>query len=255
MYTATTGTLSDDTRINARRNRQHQSHIWTPDEVRLSVTGTIYAIAEIGEIISWLHAALSLTVGSDGISIHEPFIDLNFLATQAFMESGVDATCRIQSSLKGKMRDIQTTPSAQGECWQNILGNTVCVHGYPTTRRPMRQTGMEVSLKTMISLANARKLMCFKGIFCIKGYCSLIVPTERKEDTIFWHLSTNKDGSYMPYTGQNHGENGLNNDNQCLQGLSLHELETSTHVLGWASNVESLAGKDNFYTWHVFLDR
>lgn len=191
----------------------------------MRVSGSAYAVAEVGEILAWLHATLIVHFG-DGIDVTEPSVKVKLL-------NGYGA-CWIGSSIKGLAKYQALDASA--DCWHNILGDTVCVRGYPTPRRPRLQTGMEVSLDAMLALAKARKVIIFKGVACIKGFCSIIIPTGRQDDVIYWHLTTNLDGSYMSYTNEKPVAR------EGFRGLSYHDLETCRHVLGWSNCVQNLAG-------------
>lgn len=131
--------------------------------------------------------------------------------------------------------------SKPGSCWAKMLGdNMVSVRGYPIARRPEHQTGMEIQLPMMLSLANARRLSQFKGIFCIKGYCSIVIPTRRQGDIIYWHLVTNLDGQHISYTDERVVALATNYP----RDLSIQDLRTSRHILGWSPEIENLTGED-----------
>lgn len=226
--------MADDTRIEVLPSR---GSIWyaedgLDDEVVVwTVTGTVDSVAEIGEILAWIVAALSLSRFPSGICASCPAL------SSPPIRPGIDnfAHCKISPYLS----DIEDPRSANsGNCWTNILGNTVYVRGYPTARRVEHHTGMEVSLATMISLVRSRRLSRFKGRFCIKGYCSIIMPTRRQGDCIYWHLVTDHSGEHIHFTDYRvqrlWGE--------YPQNLNITALEKSRHILGWCDNIQNFAG-------------
>lgn len=232
--------MADDTRIETLPSKEWNAEDGVFGGVIFTVTGAVYSVAEIGQIIAWLHAALSLSDLPTGIRVSNPVLEPITNGGRP-VRPGTDivAECKIYSTLGTERSDtVGPRSTTSGNCWSNILGNTVYVRGYPTARRAEHHTGMEVSLAVMIALANSRRLSRFKGLFCIKGFCSIILPTRLQEGLIFWHLVTNLDREYMSYT-----------DHKILRlwasyplGLSTEILETSRHILGWCDNIQNLAG-------------
>lgn len=203
--------------------------VWT-------ATGTANSVAEIGEILAWLVAALSLSNLPKGICVSEPAI-----SSAAIRPGGLDkfAHCKISSTLWSEEHNTADTRSVtSSNCWADILGNTVYVKGYPTAGRAEHHTGMEVSLATMIHLVRSRRLSRFKGRFCIKSYCSIIMPTQKQGDFIYWHLVTNRSGEYLSYTD----DKVQRLWGKYPRGLVYKSLERSRHILGWCDNIQNLAG-------------
>lgn len=202
--------------------------------VIITVTGTDHSIAEIGEILAWVHAALSLSKFPSRVCLSDPVLKPKPISRHSLPGTNIVADCKIFSTL-GAEENHNLDP---GNCWADILGNTVYVKGYPTARRAEHNTGMEVSLSTMISLANSRRLNRFKGVLCIKGYCSIILPTRWQGNFIYWHLVTNRNGEHMSYTD----DKVRRLWNYYPQDLSISALEKSRHILGWCENIQNIAG-------------
>lgn len=225
--------MADDTQIEAlpgmlsancaSRGVDDNAVLWT-------VRGTVDSVAEIGEILAWMVAALSISYLPSDICVSDPALIISPLRSVI----NDFAVCDIVSYL----RTEKSHSAASGNCWADILGNTVYVKGYPTARRVEHHTGMEVSLATMIALVRSRRLSRFKGRFCIKGYCSIIMPTRRQGDCIYWHLVTDHTGEYIHFTDYRvrrlWGE--------YPQDLSITTLEKSRHILGWCGSIQNFAG-------------
>ncbi|KAF3905727.1 hypothetical protein AA313_de0201678 [Arthrobotrys entomopaga] len=86
----------------------------------------------------------------------------------------------------------------------------------------------------MAGLARTNCIQIFNNKVFIKGFSTLLVPTKKDGDTIFWHLLYNKDGdriSYMESATLHYAEE-----------INISEYEASRHILGWCSNARYYAG-------------
>lgn len=227
--------MADETRIKTVPFREPHRHgednvnnvVWT-------VTGTVESVAEIGEILAWFEAALSLSKFPSRICASIPVI-----FSQPMKPGDKFAHFTISPFLSEEDRQIANPGSASsGNCWEDVLGNTVYVKGYPTARRAEHHTGMEVSLASMMALNKSQRLSRFKGRFCIKGYCSIILPTRQGGDCIYWHLVTDGTGEYIHYTDYRVQRLW----NVYPQDLSITDIVNSRHILGWCDNIQNLAG-------------
>jgi hypothetical protein len=93
---------------------------------------------------------------------------------------------------------------------------------------------MEIPFKMMAGLARSDQVDYFNGKIFIKGFSTLLIPTRRSGDTLFWHLVYKKDGGRISYleSAVTHAEN--------ISNLNLTGLR---HVLGWCSEAEFYAGR------------
>lgn len=224
---------SRDLPVHAKDGLQDDGFVFT-------TTGTISSVAEVGEILVWINAALSLSNLEAGVSVSDPVLKPR-TRDSTLAQPGIDnfADCNISANLGTEEYDITDSRCAiSSDCWGDILGNTVFVKGYPTARRAEHYTGMEVSLSTMISLARSRRLSRFNGNFCIKGYCSIVIPIRKQGDSIYWHLITNHNGAYVSYV--DYRVQKLWKDYP--RDLSIRDLEKGRHILGWCDNVQIFAG-------------
>jgi hypothetical protein len=101
----------------------------------------------------------------------------------------------------------------------------------------------------MIALTQARFVTTFDNKIFIKGFSTMLVPTEIEREMVAWHLLFNTDGSHISYT---------NPRVQKLPGfypaeITMSGLETCRHVVGWCSSVQNHTGKKSSYHEIHFL--
>jgi hypothetical protein len=114
----------------------------------------------------------------------------------------------------------------------------ILVEGSPIPRRSIPGTGLEISLPLMAALANSERLTIFSGKMMIKGYSTVLIPTKRCDEFVYWHMVSNENGDHLE----------LNDyrikviSSQYPTGLTIHEMEHARHVLGWCSEVRNSTG-------------
>jgi hypothetical protein len=225
--------MADETRIETSTSWRSRQDVGDDANIVVwTVTGTADSVAEIGEILAWLVSGLILSDFPTGICASNPVLHSHPV------RPGAKCTSFTISPLLSQERRRDHAHPASGNCWTDVLGNTIHVRGYPTARRAEHHTGMEVSLATMMALVRSERLGRFKGHFCIKGYCSIILPTRQRGDCIYWHLITNRGGEYIHSTDYRVQRFW----NVYPKDLSLARLVTSRHILGWCDNIRNLAG-------------
>ncbi len=189
--------------------------------------GTEPAIAEIGQQMAWLGAALRSSPSDYRIGYSKP------LAT---FSSGLVATFKFSFEV------TELEPEAQqrnGSCWRSLFRNPVIVEGYPILARENGEKGLEIPLNVMAGLSQASWVTNFNGGLVIKGYSTMFCPTQRIKDSVLWHYLFNHDASRMPY---------FSADILCAGRAPIHQVDTvcleqSRNFLGWASSVEVHIGK------------
>ena len=217
----------------------HQIHM------EVAVTGTVYSIAEVGEILGWIGAALSSSTADGAIDCLDPSYEV--IPPPLGGESPPLWPWEIL--LKKTVfpnfgsRQIEDISELNGECWTGLFGRPALVGGYRIPRRDELGTGMEVPLNIMAQLVNTRKISIFCGKILIKGYSTILVPTRKKGDCIFWHVVTNddltSDEKYISYSDPR----VTTLLQQYPQNLTLYDLETSRHILGWCEEAKNFIGK------------
>lgn len=205
----------------------------------LEVYGVSVSVAEIGELISWLGAALRTSPRHHGLVYCVPNVRhiVPDTAPSTNIELPPSSTRAIYQIEFAMEVVLQTLPAENGQCWHDIFRNPVVVRGYPIPQRLECNTGLEISLNIMAGLARTRRVNRFKEKVYIKGFSTMLVPTKKNTDIICWHLIYNKNGEHISY---------LDDDQDQEQYIGQLDLENYRHVLGWCSEAKLNAGK------HVF---
>ncbi|KAH8122267.1 hypothetical protein LI328DRAFT_157702 [Trichoderma asperelloides] len=201
----------------------------------VQVYGVSVSIVEIGELFAWLGAALRTSPRHEGLMYCTPIIrtivqDTTSLPNIELRPSSIHVIYEIEY-----ITEIlpQTLPAANGQCWHDIFKNPVIVRGYPIPRRLEWNTGLEISLNIMAGLAQTQRVNRFKEKIYIKGFSTMLVPTQKHTDVICWHLIYNKDGKRISYL-----DDYMDQD----QHIGQLDLESYRHVLGWCSEAKLYAG-------------
>jgi hypothetical protein len=217
------GTLPDNTKLAA----------WVDDaKFMVEALGTADSIAEVGEQLGWLGAALRSSNDDHGVKFYYPSIRLGeSLNTLSMIPSQAKNFGKICFS---RQEQEEHTEPSNGQCWHNMFRNPVVVQGYPILRRCEWDTGLEIPLNIMAGLARTQSVNIFNRNLFIKGFSTMLTPTKRVGDLLIWHLLYNKDGSRISY---------LDSKLDQVNNFSMFELENTRHVLGWCSDVKYRAGK------------
>jgi hypothetical protein len=204
-------------------------------------TGISYSLAEVGEQLAWLGAALQLSQEED-VTWCAPLVEITTIGEQSVENP------EALGQLAGHLSRIcfhynveKESPAERldsGSCWRNLFRSPVVVKGYPIPRRPALNTGVEVSLDIMAGLANVRRVVDFCGMTFLKGFSAMFVATRVIRDVVHWHLFFNDNGHYISYSDPR-VPRSLDSSSR----LSYHTLETSRHILGWCVNVKNYTGK------------
>ncbi|KAL4940359.1 hypothetical protein BDV06DRAFT_22677 [Aspergillus oleicola] len=205
-------------------------------------TGTAYTLAELGEQFAWIGTALRSSQFSGGVAGIQPRIEsLHQVNTNnpKAAESGrlAEVICKLTFKASSAPSEQPADYSSNGECWHNLFRNPVLVRGFPIARRSSRiglATGLEIPLYMMARLADAKVVNSFCGRMVIKGFSTMLVPTHRDDNTIFWHLIHDEHGDRIPYL-------------ECLsvigpRQISSEQMRSARHVLGWCTEAKFLAG-------------
>ncbi|KAJ3576123.1 hypothetical protein NPX13_g3802 [Xylaria arbuscula] len=233
-------TCFDGTKISAKVN--HDGSI-----VELGAIGNVYSLAEIGEVMIWLNAAFDSSSIGDGLYYRTPGCEMESAPFPPrpgpigpFTSAQPSTTGK--SYLKFTMSESHSKVSAdvdsRGRCWINLFGNRPVVSGYPIPRRTAKGTGAEMSLDLMAHLVDAKRVSDFSGSILIKGCSAALIPTQRTEDMIMWHLVFDQSGGYLSYTDPR----VKNTLKDTIKGLTRGALENSRHILGWCSSVLNHTG-------------
>ncbi|KAH8129832.1 hypothetical protein LI328DRAFT_153386 [Trichoderma asperelloides] len=201
-------------------------------EFKLEVTGTAESIAEIGEQLAWLGSALRSSPYETGAAVVGAFVsDMGIISASSLAE-GPTPTYFCNINFEFDMIN-DAGEISNGQCWHQLFRNPVIVKGYPIPRRPMSDMGLEMSLDTMANLVGTHYINTFHNKIFIKGFSAMLIPTRCSDNILLWHSFCKKNGDRVSY---------LDGKDLHAEDISLHQLETSRHILGWSSSVKYLVG-------------
>ena len=240
-WSSVSGTLPDETSILVRV-------LDDPDhKIRVQVSGDAYSIAEVGEQLAWLGAAIRSSPLDHGVVHCDPVFwpmyetasrdDTQGTPVELGWADSTKSIYKLGFRLEPKQSDEADVGEADGNCWQNMFRNPVVARGFPIRRRTQPDSGLDIPLSIMASLAKSRRLVNFSGRTCIKGFSTLLVAVRLVSDTILWHLFFNPDGSYISYSDIRA------KDAKALELPNRSALETGRHILGWCTNAKNYCGK------------
>jgi len=197
------------------------------------VCGIRDAIAETGEQLAWLGAALRSSQYESGVSYCAPVIYATNTTTSEALSSPESA---IHFQFKFLVEKVgKKAEPLNGQCWHSLFRNPLVVKGFPIPRRREHDYGLEIPLNMMADLTGTHRANMFKDKLFIKSFSTMLVPTEHKGDLLIWHLLYNEDGSRISY---------LDNPLSHAVNVNFSTLEISRHVLGWCSKVKNCAGRN-----------
>lgn len=194
--------------------------------VQLDVYATIKLTVEIAQQLSWLASAVRVGLSETAVSYSEPSITVD-VSPEPYITS-------FRISVAQRPLD-----STEISCWFPLFNSAGIARGFPIPERGCK-SGLEISIGILAALTRVRHAVEFQGGVVLKGFSTMLVPTERFQDGIRWHLIRNEDDSFMSY------ENGIR---QCPDRLMLHEvnldaLRSTTTLVGWCSAAKIFLGSE-----------
>ncbi|KAI9043628.1 purine and uridine phosphorylase [Aspergillus affinis] len=203
----------------------------------VEVTRIDDAVVEIGEQLAWLGSALRSSPHDTKIAYCTPFVSSTHIENTPTQTAEAPNSPRISCSIDFKFDDGgQTRPlSSTGQCWHHLFRNPTVVTGFSIPYRCRQGTGLEIPLNILAGLIRAKHVNFFGDKLFIKEFSTLLVPTAylRDQDQIIWHLLYNVDGNRILY---------LEGIEAHVGHITLADLETSGHFLGWFSDARCYAG-------------
>jgi len=195
----------------------------------VNACGSEPALADVGEILAWIVAALRESPQETSIAYSTPR-----MSTKA----GPRPVFTFDASTDGIQSECGTERQ-NGTCWHFLFRNPVIVKGCPILRRGNEERGLEIPLGMMASLGRASRATVFGQGLVIKGFSTMFVPVTRVENSVVWHFLFHEDESRIPY---------LEASQLCYGRVSTDVLdapyiEGSRNFLGWSSSIEVFAGK------------
>ncbi|KAK8064089.1 hypothetical protein PG996_008741 [Apiospora saccharicola] len=198
---------------------------YTRGDFVVVASGLPYPVAEIGEILAWLTAALRQSPERTTVAACRPVVSSVLPRTSGesiqLDDVGPITTgvCRIGVTFLPHDYE-ELDPSTR--CWLRIFRNPVIVNGYPIPRRSQAGSGLEVSLQILISLANAKYMVAFN-----------------RRTQPFTGIYHNSDLSYISYEDPSVPRI---RENESSLALNDERVLRSRHILGWCRNVSNFTG-------------
>ncbi|KAK4452767.1 hypothetical protein QBC34DRAFT_345840 [Podospora aff. communis PSN243] len=210
------GTLLDKTVVKLK----------VDSRLSVEVQGSADTVAEVVELVAWLSAALR-TPEDGGLSLCLPSISIA-PNHQASLPSFV---CSLRFTTRRVVPD-STARSILGQCWHKLFRNPVVVEGYPIPRRSRYDSGLEVPLNIMSRLTESPRIHQYMGKFLLKGFSTVVLPTDILDDALLWPLYCADDGSRIPYPDFAH--------TRCADAV-LTNIRSRRHILGWCTEASICA--------------
>lgn len=120
-----------------------------------------------------------------------------------------------------------------GQCWHDMFRNPVMVSGYPILSRHERGLGLEMPLDIIAGLAGLERANEFDGKVFIKGFSTMLIAARITRDLVVWHYFYNSEGERISC---------LDHTLQGVDEISLLQLGTARHVVGWCEEIKYFAG-------------
>ncbi|RYP24693.1 hypothetical protein DL765_000420 [Monosporascus sp. GIB2] len=188
----------------------------------VSVAGPAYSIAERGEQLAWLAAALLppnprfavyTTPSLRSTTEHTP--------SKTYEHRWIIDPCK---ETIGETSDL-TALSTQN--WKGELHGPVIVRGFPTVLRPERCPGVEMSPETLFDLIRTPKLEVNGGRILLQGLGKTLELFRQKKEVLVWHILGSSHEAcvcrhYLP----------REDDDDTLHFVNLAEVWQHRHILG-----------------------
>lgn len=203
----------------------------------VTTTGTSDTIAEIGEQLAWLGAALRSSPFESGVAICFPTIRCSSSDHKVSLEetSNVKVLAQISCRISFEIKEpVSNQENDAGHCWHSMFRNPVMVSGYPIALKNRPGLGLEMPLNMIAGLTGSERANEFDGKIFIKGFSAMLIATKLVEDMIIWHYLYNRKGDWISY---------LDHTVSVIDDIGLSQLDTARHIVGWCSDCEYNAGK------------
>ncbi|KAL2864224.1 5'-methylthioadenosine/S-adenosylhomocysteine nucleosidase family protein [Aspergillus lucknowensis] len=195
-------------------------------------------VIELCEQLAWLGAALRSSPTDEGVAYSVPYI-LSIHPPRIPIPQSVSREKAVFCRIGFRIDQIPNSGLAlAGECWHNLFQNPVIVKGFPIPYRPERNTGLQIPLSIMSTLAQAERITLYDGKLYIKGFSVVLVPTKCVGEFVFWHMLFNRCGDRISYSDTRIAKlPGL-----YPEGLTIGDISNRRHVVGWCSHAVDHTG-------------
>lgn len=215
--TSVSGLLEDGTQLEI---------LFAALRLEVKVDGTAASIAEVGEQIAWLGAALRSSCVESGIATCTPQIRID--------DTDGQKSCHISF----RMKPYRGTGVGllNGQCWHELCQNPVLVEGYPIAARSRQASGLEIPLDILSGITQCPRISHFLDRYYLKGFSTAVMAVANLGHEMLWHLYYTSDGSRLPYPAAEPDNTAGN------LPIDIDALTKARHIVGWCSEAMLHAG-------------
>jgi hypothetical protein len=204
----------------------------------ITATGPAYFVAECGEQISWLGAALQCN-SRQSFSICTPSITNYSIhqVTPFSTKTNYQNHYKIGVNFSSPITFEDSVPDKQ-KYGQDLVGESILISGFPISRRPDGYPGLEVSFETLLSLLEADTASLNGGLITVKGRKTTLWLTKHTRNVYFWRqLDDSTD------TGPACVDDNVS---RYHDSVDLHSLEIGRHILSKCQEVQTATAKGKY---------
>ncbi|KAF2674648.1 hypothetical protein BT63DRAFT_16506 [Microthyrium microscopicum] len=204
------------------------------DLLEVTATASQDQIIQIAQQLCWMKAALS-TPPIENEPLKYADASLEKITDNSNFQ-GNNGSEHFSYRIRLGFEDLH--PVERNSCWIGLFSGAIIARNFPCPERTT-QLGLEISIAILSQLVNAPHAVAFDGGVVMKGFSTMLVPTQRDDDLIQWHLVLSND--------RNRGLSYREGLEMCKSRLKVDQfelghLQETRHFIGWCSHVENLAG-------------
>jgi hypothetical protein len=154
----------------------------------ISVAGSAYTIAEYGEQLSWLAAALHCPHGN---FVNHFTVGISRITAPGGRSSGPTGRQKSDPVCGFHIQVIETDSSSPDDdilrdALEHCSDGVVLVHGFPTARRPNSWSGVEIPLDILLHSASLDPTGFANGHHFLEGRNTTLKLAREKDGIFFW---------------------------------------------------------------------
>ncbi|KAH8714635.1 hypothetical protein BGZ61DRAFT_587335 [Ilyonectria robusta] len=193
------------------------------DELFVTVLGPAHSLADCGEQLSWLAAALSPT-SQDHLSHCTPWVDENPFDCYSSLVSSVGEFLTFDIEIQENLVEPNL---ANTHCLTRLVGNPSSVVGFPTARRPDDYFGLEIDRNILASIV---KMTQNGFIFSTSG--QKLEVLKWTSNVLLWHVCRSD--------GQSCSCCMRHISTYRLRITEINDLNEYRHIVDWCENLDRL---------------
>lgn len=206
--------------------------------------GNLDFVLETVEQLAWLASALRPSPVGEGVMACHPTLTRVGVSKDKEKQTaryGMAISCQMVFEFARQPDENDAAETSAGFCWFGLFRNPILVTGYLTPRRIKACTGLEIPLSFLSLLVDSTAIFKVDDNIMLKGFSSLLVVVKATSDLVMWHLLFNPTGERMSFFDAR-AESIEKTD---TRALSLKDLESRRHCVGWCRHVKEYSGKKN----------